>query len=1133
MVLADHVHIARRFQRSVRIDTDHNDVRALEGFICPKSSADVLAALAHHVSETGHGAFTWTGPYGSGKSSLVVALSALLGGDAALSKRARTAIGEDTAKAVLEALPRKTKGWRILPVVGRRDDAASVIGEAIEAAGFGSRGRSKTWTDDKVVKALCEAANAHPRAEGGLILFIDEMGKFLEAAAQDGSDVYLFQLLAEAASRSDGRLIVVGVLHQSFEEYAGRLSREMRDEWSKIQGRFIDLAVNAAGEEQIDLIARAIENGRDLCEPGALADLVAAEIKRQRPAASEHLASTLEGCWPLHPVTACLLGPISRRRFGQNQRSIFGFLNSAEPYGFQDFIRHADEDMIFEPHTLWDYLRVNLEPSILASPDGHRWAMAAEAIERCEALGGELLHVQILKALALIDLFKERSGLVPGPELLCACMPGATKTSVQNALKQLKDWSLIIYRKFSDAYAIYAGSDFDIDLAVREALEHVREVDFSVLQRLAGLQPVLAKRHYHETGALRWFDVQVAPVCDLIERAAGFTPPNGTIGQFLLAIPTEGESEEAALKVCREAARLSKDWDIVTGLSQRAWAVTDLARELIALEEVQEEHPDLAGDPVAQREVKARHTALQGQLEEELRRAFDHATWHLKNHSAKRWHHAELNSVASDLADRRYPHAPHIHNELLNRIKPSSNAIAAQNALLRCMVTGEGKKRLGIEGFPAEGGLCVSLLEATGLYRKTKAGWQFAVPDEKSDPCGFAPLWEEAAKLLEAAGDRTVSVSELYDLWAAPPFGVKDGLMPVLAVAFILSRRDKVALYREGVFQARFKDIDVEILARDAGDIQLRWMDLSSLSRRLLSSMAEIVRDLDEDNTLTHLAPIDVARGLIAIYERLQPWTKRTMQLSANAVRVRDLFKHANDPNKFLFDDIPDTFGKKADLGTEAGLAGITKDVRDGLEELISSYPSMLRRLQELMLGELQVPNASPQSLAELRARAENIRQLGGDFRLDAFAGRLSKFEGSPADIEGIASLAANKPPRDWTDPDLDRAAVEITDLAQKFIRTENFARVKGRADKRHAMAVVIGMEGRPAPVHEEFDIADAERVEVDALIARVEKALDGADTTRRNIILAALAEMSARYMLPPPEAKPKPKRRAKERAAS
>ena len=118
----------------------------------------------------------------------------------------------------------------------------------------------------------------------------------------------------------------------------------------------------------------------------------------------------------------------------------------------------------------------------------------------------------------------------------------------------------------------------------------------------------------------------------------------------------------------------------MTGLSQRAWAIIDLARELIALAEVQEEHPDLAGDAVAQREVQARHAALQGQLEEEIRRAFDNATWYQKNRKPQQWFHAELNNVASELAGRRFPQSPRLNNELLNRVKPSSNAVAAQNA---------------------------------------------------------------------------------------------------------------------------------------------------------------------------------------------------------------------------------------------------------------------------------------------------------------------------------------------------------------------------------------------------------------------------------------------------------------------
>ncbi len=429
------------------------------------------------------------------------------------------------------------------------------------------------------------------------------------------------------------------------------------------------------------------------------------------------------------------------------------------------------------------------------------------------------------------------------------------------------------------------------------------------------------------------------------------------------------------------------------------------------------------------------------------------------------------------------------------------------------MVSNEGEARLGIEGYPAEGGLFSSILEKSGLYAKCGKKYRFCAPEKRNDPVGLFDLWESTVDLLKNTEDRTVGMEEIYRLWSAQPFGVKDGLMPVLASAFILSRRDKVALYREGVFQSRLKDIDIEVLGRSASDIQLRWMDLSDLARRLLSSMAEIVRQLDTGNKLTHLAPIDVARGLIAIFDRLHPWTKRTAQLSTNAVRVRNLFKHANDPNKFLFDDIPVAFGDRCAFTSEDGLQNIVNDVREGLEELVQSYPSMLRRLNDLMLAELQVPNASPQALADLRSRSENIQRLGGDFRLNAFINRLAEFLGTAEEIESIASLAANKPPRIWTDPDLDRVAVEITDFAQKFIRTENFARVKGRVDKRHAIAVVVGVSGRPTPLHAEFEISDAERIVIDEVIKGVENALKITGEHNHRIVLAALAELSSRYI--------------------
>ena len=1111
MTLADRVHVARRYQLAIRIDTDLSNPAALEGFICPRSSGEVLQTMARHVAESGQGAFTWTGPYGSGKSSLAVALGAMLNGDENLRRRAASILGRATSTMLAQALPPRKHGWRMLPVVGRRDCPEQVIGESLIAMKLLPRRGVRVWTEPDVLDALDEVAARQPRVSGGLIVLIDEMGKFLEAAAHDGSDIHLFQQLAERASRSNGRLIVVGILHQAFDEYAHQLSRQIRDEWSKIQGRFIDLVVNATGDEQVDLIGRAIQSSHSSRRPSRLAKQVAGLLPGQ---VSPYLPEMLEDCWPLHPLVACLLGPLSRRRFGQNQRSLFGFLNSAEPQGFQDFIRHATEGDLYGPERLWDYLRINLEPSILASPDGHRWALAADALGRCEAAGGGELHLLVLKAIAIIDLLKDRSGLVPSDDLLKLVVPTDALNRLPEILRDLQDWSLTVLRKYAGAYAIFEGSDFDIDVALDQASAFLGEIDLNSVGAMANLQPIVAKRHYHHSGALRWFDVSIVPLANLERNVSEYEPRHGAIGRFALVIPTLGEGEDVARKICREAVQNTGKWDIVVGLSPSAWRIPELATELAALERVRDDSPDLQHDRVARKEVLARVAAVERHLESELGRAFDSAIWYRRNVDEKPLFHAELNSLASDLADARYSGAPRLRNELVGRVKPSSNAVAARNSLLRKMVLNEGESRLGIKGFPAVGGLFDSLLKATCLHRETADGWRFVAPDpNKIDFSNLIPTWQAAKDHLSSNSDRAVSLSEIYDIWRQPPLGVKDGLLPVLAVAFILSERGMLAFYRQGIFQIHVSDLDVDYLVRDPDDVQLRWMDLSEVSRRLLSGMADVVRDLDATNKLSHLEPIDVARGLVKIYDRLPPWVSRTQRLSRNAKQVRQLFKQARDPNKLIFDDIPKVLSDTGSVLQEDATNQIAGRVHDGLTELTLAYPAMLNRLKETLLAELHVPNASASMLAELRDRAENIRELGGDHRLEAFIVRLAGFHGENEGVENLAGMAVNKPPPQWVDTDIDQAAIELADMAQKFVRAEIFAHIKGRSDKRHAMAVVVGMDGRPVPVHEEFDVADHDQADVRRLMENMEKTLLDSGEARRNVILAALAELSARYL--------------------
>ena len=122
---------------------------------------------------------------------------------------------------------------------------------------------------------------------------------------------------------------------------------------------------------------------------------------------------------------------------------------------------------------------------------------------------------------------------------------------LRDALSKLNNWSFTIFKKYLDAHAIFAGSDFDIDQATRSALEHINEIDFKELKSLSGhsahsCQAALSRNR----GTLRWFEVNIIPVSTLIDAVKHYQPEKGAIGQFVLAVPTEGENEEEAKKLC-------------------------------------------------------------------------------------------------------------------------------------------------------------------------------------------------------------------------------------------------------------------------------------------------------------------------------------------------------------------------------------------------------------------------------------------------------------------------------------------------------------------------------------------------------------------------------------------------------
>ena len=295
---------------------------------------------------------------------------------------------------------------------------------------------------------------------------------------------------------------------------------------------------------------------------------------------------------------------------------------------------------------------------------------------------------------------------------------------------------------------------------------------------------------------------------------------------------------------------------------------------------------------------------------------------------------------------------------------------------------------LGFDGknYPAERGLFISLLQETGIH----VDGVYSAPS-KGDT--LYPLWRVADRLLSTERG-VVGADEIIQAWGKGPIGLKAGLGPVFLSAYILSRRDRVAVYGEGIFQSSFNELCVEFLARDTKDIGLRRVEMEGF-------VGGHTRDpwwslKDKGRLRTSSGRADNYRR---VRWRLCHGPLEPNRFSPQTLRVREILKRASDPNKLLFDDLPRLSEPLTDGSFDANATAVL--LRDALAEMRAAYPKVLDDLKELMLRELDVRSQSEDAFKALRDRADNIRNIGGDLRLEAFVGRVTQFHGTREDMEG------------------------------------------------------------------------------------------------------------------------------------
>jgi hypothetical protein len=818
-----------------------------------------------------------------------------------------------------------------------------------------------------------------------------------------------------------------------------------------------------------------------------LAAKVAAAVAERRPTHPEELAEALAATWPLNPITALVLGPVSRQRFAQNERSVFGFLSSAEPFGFLEYLKNesANSPSSYGPDRLWDYLASNFGLALASGTEGGRFSLVFEAIDRAAAKGNDL-HVALVKSAGVIELFRNGSGLAVTDRVLQCCVPDSRPAEVGSAIEKLVEWAIFLKQPRLGGYAIFAGSDFDIEAAIEKGRAMPAAEQLLELPQEVGHGFVVAKRHYFRTGVLRAFEIvlQLVSGCDQIPEIASRLQARKLRSSGMLVLTlSDGHVPDAELATCTKqlAVELDRLGTVAAAAAVRnSERITACAIEMLTLARIAKDHPQLEGDRIARREISARRSACLDVLQSELTAELSAGQWWL-GPNPERLLRERPTVVATQLADAAYPLTPILRSELVQRDRPSSNAMAAVRELAHAMVDKHGLENLGMSGFPAEMGLYLTVIKPFGLHRRMEAGhFAFCEPDRSSSGKSIRPLF----KLLTDAKD--ITLDELYSAWAQRPYGLKLGVMPIFALAGILSRREKLAVYVDGVFETQLDTLFVDKLLQNPGAIRLQMIDRTIEEAAFLKRLALMLGLADQPTALS------AAQALFRRFRALPEYAKRTSKLPDQHAAVRTKVLQANDPEGLLF----------RDLGSLAFEEDKAAAVMQALAAAERTYPDLLDTLRSDLARALGV---DANTFAGLARRAESVTGLTNDLRFDAFAIRAGGFEGGNDKIEELASLLLHKPAATWTDRDREQALLEIVRFGRRFREVEALAGVRNRKSSAEALALVVGLDPRIPTLLKSFELTEREREKADVLAQELLTTL-GSGSESGNVRFAALA---------------------------
>ncbi len=885
-------------------------------YIPTPNAQQVYTQIAKNYT-TGTHSYNIVGSYGTGKSSFLLALEHHLN-------------GEKNYFSPLNGSFKGVKGFEFLPIIG---DSMSLL--SLFASEFGLE--NKDYTTRDVLKKIETHHEKIKKTGKGWFIAIDEFGKFLEYAANNNpeKELYFIQQLAELANDDSKNILLVTTLHQGFNDYALGLSKTQRNEWDKVKGRLKEITFNEPVEQLLLLASERISSRQGEIKKDKSFDKLFDSIAKSKtfPLNDYFDKSIAEKLLPFDILSASILTK-ALQKYGQNERSLFQFVDSNDHLGLEDF--ENKDNPFYNISCVYDYLMYNYYSTLTTkhNPDHIQWMTIRNAIERIEGEFDEYIvdGIKLIKTIGLLNIFTSGSGVIDASFLANYAKLSLGIKNAEEVLDKLSRFKIITFTKYDKRFKLLGGTDLDIEQAIANAeIETLADI-VPYLNKYFDFPYIQAKEHFYKTGCPRFFEFKISdkPYNSSVEESDGtinlvFSDADGIIN----SIPKSGEP-------------------ILYCLYHNTKEIRNLLVELERIQYVKRQHPN---DKVALREIDTMlihyQTILNEQVLDGLYASGTSVTWLFNGKTTNIHNQKSLNQTLSKICDWAYPATPIFRNEMVNKTKLSGAMQPARKSLFKSLVADYDKPNLGFpdDKFPPEKTIYLALLKNTGIHN----GYTLSSPTDES----FQSLWGECIRFLDDAKTTRLSVSILIERLQKKPFKLKQGFIDFWVPIFLFICKDDYALFSENGYVPDVNDETLFLLSKQPQGFEIKTFDISGIKLDLFNSYRTFL-NIEETDAVTNDSLIELIKPFLVFYVQQPEYNKKTKRISKKAVALREAIALSKEPEKTFFEDFPKAIG--ISLEKIAHNPALVKEYIDTLQNLVreirTAYEELTNRIENFILTE-------------------------------------------------------------------------------------------------------------------------------------------------------------------------------------